>query len=118
MLLLLLLLYFRYIIDETELIINDVQDEDEGVYSCEVITSLDMAEASGSLTVVGMTFFFFFFLKSMEQKKFLHYRTPYIWTGVYVNSTVSLLCMFPFSRFQIDRTLLPCCRSLSLETTQ
>ncbi|XP_017343334.1 neural cell adhesion molecule L1.2 isoform X2 [Ictalurus punctatus] len=42
----------KYIIDETELIINDVQDEDEGVYSCEVITSLDMAEASGSLTVV------------------------------------------------------------------
>ncbi|XP_058265684.1 neural cell adhesion molecule L1.2 isoform X3 [Hemibagrus wyckioides] len=42
----------KYIIDETELIINDVQDEDEGVYGCEVITSLDMAEASGSLTVV------------------------------------------------------------------
>ncbi|KAK2825500.1 hypothetical protein Q7C36_019427 [Tachysurus vachellii] len=42
----------KYIIDETELIISDVQDEDEGVYSCEVITSLDMAEASGSLTVV------------------------------------------------------------------
>ncbi|XP_047662765.1 neural cell adhesion molecule L1.2 isoform X2 [Tachysurus fulvidraco] len=42
----------KYIIDETELIINDVQDEDEGVYGCEVISSLDMAEASGSLTVV------------------------------------------------------------------
>ncbi|KAB5546132.1 hypothetical protein PHYPO_G00068610 [Pangasianodon hypophthalmus] len=42
----------KYLIDETELIVNDVQDEDEGVYSCEVITSLDMAEASGSLTVV------------------------------------------------------------------
>ncbi|XP_066526588.1 neural cell adhesion molecule L1.2 [Hoplias malabaricus] len=42
----------KYIIDKTELIVNDVQEEDEGVYTCEVITSLDMAEASGSLTVV------------------------------------------------------------------
>ncbi|KAM9445583.1 neural cell adhesion molecule L1.2 isoform 2-T2 [Clarias gariepinus] len=42
----------KYIIDETELIVNDVQDEDEGVYGCEVITSLDIAEATGSLTVV------------------------------------------------------------------
>ncbi|KAI5612172.1 neural cell adhesion molecule L1.2 isoform X1 [Silurus asotus] len=42
----------KYTIDETELIINDVQDEDEGAYSCEVITSLDMAEARGSLTAV------------------------------------------------------------------
>lgn len=50
----LLLLCFRYIIDETSLIINDIQDEDEGVYGCEIITSLDTAEASGSLTVVGM----------------------------------------------------------------
>ncbi|XP_060794489.1 neural cell adhesion molecule L1.2 isoform X2 [Neoarius graeffei] len=42
----------KYIIDETSLIINDIQDEDEGVYGCEIITSLDTAEASGSLTVV------------------------------------------------------------------
>ncbi|XP_062871773.1 neural cell adhesion molecule L1.2 isoform X2 [Trichomycterus rosablanca] len=42
----------RYIIDGSELIINDVMDDDEGVYTCEVITSLDMAKASGSLTVV------------------------------------------------------------------
>lgn len=42
--------------DESELIINDVEDDDEGVYTCEVITSLDIAKASGSLTVVGTTF--------------------------------------------------------------
>jgi len=33
--------------------VTDVQEEDEGVYTCEVITKLDMAEASGSITLVG-----------------------------------------------------------------
>lgn len=82
------LLCFRYIIDETELIINDVQDEDEGVYGCEVITSLDMAEASGSLTVVGMT------IggkkkKSMEQIHFLHYT-------IHLDRCVCDFCSFTF----------------------
>lgn len=40
-------------IDESTLIIPDVEEEDEGIYTCEVITTLDMAEASGSITIVG-----------------------------------------------------------------
>uniref|UniRef100_A0A6Q2XG25 Neural cell adhesion molecule L1 n=1 Tax=Esox lucius TaxID=8010 RepID=A0A6Q2XG25_ESOLU len=36
------------------LIVANVQAEDEGLYTCQVITSLDMVEASGSITVVGM----------------------------------------------------------------
>lgn len=40
-------------IDESTLIIPDVKEEDEGTYTCEVITTLDIAEASGSITVVG-----------------------------------------------------------------
>ncbi|XP_072512524.1 neural cell adhesion molecule L1.2 isoform X2 [Salminus brasiliensis] len=41
----------KYIIDGSELIVNDVQEEDEGNYTCEVMTSLDTAKASGSITV-------------------------------------------------------------------
>ena len=33
--------------------VADVQPGDEGVYTCEVHTQLDMAEASGSITIVG-----------------------------------------------------------------
>ena len=33
--------------------VADVQEDDEGVYTCQVITKLDMAEASGSITLVG-----------------------------------------------------------------
>jgi len=39
--------------DESTLIIPEVEDDDEGRYTCEVITNLDMAEASGSITIVG-----------------------------------------------------------------
>ncbi|XP_067226797.1 neural cell adhesion molecule L1.2 [Chanodichthys erythropterus] len=42
----------NYIIDKSTLIIPDVDEEDEGIYTCEVITTLDMAEASGSITIV------------------------------------------------------------------
>ncbi|XP_036448228.1 neural cell adhesion molecule L1.2 isoform X2 [Colossoma macropomum] len=42
----------KYVIDGSELIVNNVQEEDEGVYTCEVMTSLDVAKASGSITVV------------------------------------------------------------------
>lgn len=34
--------------------VENVQSEDTGVYSCEVITDLDNAQASGFITVVGM----------------------------------------------------------------
>lgn len=68
------------------LIVNDVQDEDEGVYGCGIITSLDTAEASGSLTVVGMR------LKkkkkSVEQINVLHYR-------INLNWCVCDVCSFP-----------------------
>uniref|UniRef100_A0A9J8BP20 L1 cell adhesion molecule, paralog a n=1 Tax=Cyprinus carpio carpio TaxID=630221 RepID=A0A9J8BP20_CYPCA len=43
----------KYMIDESTLIIPEVKEEDEGIYTCEVITTLDMAEASGSITIVG-----------------------------------------------------------------
>ncbi|KAK2885498.1 hypothetical protein Q8A67_016335 [Cirrhinus molitorella] len=42
----------KYMIDESTLIIPDVEEEDEGIYTCEVITTLDIAEASGSITIV------------------------------------------------------------------
>ncbi|XP_051518124.1 neural cell adhesion molecule L1-like [Myxocyprinus asiaticus] len=42
----------KYMLDESTLIIPDVEEGDEGIYTCEVITTLDMAEASGSITIV------------------------------------------------------------------
>ncbi|XP_021325404.2 neural cell adhesion molecule L1.2 isoform X1 [Danio rerio] len=42
----------KYMIDESTLIIPEVEEEDEGTYTCEVITTLDMAKASGSITIV------------------------------------------------------------------
>ncbi|XP_059397548.1 neural cell adhesion molecule L1-like isoform X3 [Carassius carassius] len=42
----------KYMIDESTLIIPEVKEEDGGIYTCEVITTLDMAEASGSITIV------------------------------------------------------------------
>ncbi|XP_039507782.1 neural cell adhesion molecule L1.2 isoform X2 [Pimephales promelas] len=42
----------KYMMDESTLIIPEVEDDDEGRYTCEVITNLDMAEASGSITIV------------------------------------------------------------------
>lgn len=41
----------RYTIEGTDLIISNVQQVDEGVYTCQVITELDMAVASGTLTL-------------------------------------------------------------------
>ncbi|XP_026055868.1 neural cell adhesion molecule L1-like isoform X2 [Carassius auratus] len=42
----------KYMLDESTLIIPDVNEEDEGIYTCEVITTLDVAEARGSITIV------------------------------------------------------------------
>ncbi|XP_045065381.1 neural cell adhesion molecule L1-like isoform X1 [Coregonus clupeaformis] len=42
----------KYTFEGPDLIVANVQTEDEGVYVCEVITNLDMAEASGSITLV------------------------------------------------------------------
>uniref|UniRef100_A0A3B3DTK0 Neural cell adhesion molecule L1 n=1 Tax=Oryzias melastigma TaxID=30732 RepID=A0A3B3DTK0_ORYME len=42
----------KYTFDESNLIIADVNTEDEGVYTCEVITSLDMAKANGTLILI------------------------------------------------------------------
>lgn len=42
----------KYTFEGPDLIIANVGPEDEGVYTCEVITKLDMAEASGSITLV------------------------------------------------------------------
>ncbi|KAA0707192.1 Neural cell adhesion molecule L1 [Triplophysa tibetana] len=42
----------KYMMDGSTLIIPEVEEEDEGIYTCEVITPLDVAEASGSITIV------------------------------------------------------------------
>ncbi|XP_048879246.1 neural cell adhesion molecule L1-like isoform X2 [Brienomyrus brachyistius] len=42
----------KYIFDGSSLIISNTEPKDEGVYTCEVITELDTANASGSITVV------------------------------------------------------------------
>ncbi|XP_051804945.1 neural cell adhesion molecule L1.2 isoform X3 [Acanthochromis polyacanthus] len=41
----------KYTFDGQDLIIANVEQDDEGVYTCQVITKLDMAEASGTLTL-------------------------------------------------------------------
>ncbi|CAL9703005.1 unnamed protein product [Knipowitschia caucasica] len=41
----------RYTFEGSDLIISNVQQVDEGSYTCQVITDLDMAEASGTLTL-------------------------------------------------------------------
>ncbi|KAM3872035.1 neural cell adhesion molecule L1.2 [Diretmus argenteus] len=42
----------KYTFEGPDLIVADVGSNDEGVYTCEVITKLDMAEGSGSITLV------------------------------------------------------------------
>lgn len=41
----------RYTFEGSDLIISNVQQVDEGAYTCQVITDLDMVEASGTLTL-------------------------------------------------------------------
>ncbi|XP_040009421.1 neural cell adhesion molecule L1.2 [Xiphias gladius] len=41
----------KYTFEGPDLIIANVEPDDEGVYTCQVITKLDMAEASGTLTL-------------------------------------------------------------------
>lgn len=43
----------RYTFEGPDLIIANVKQDDEGVYTCQVITKLDMAEASGTLILYG-----------------------------------------------------------------
>lgn len=45
--------FHRYTFDGPDLIISNVEPSDEGVYTCQVITKMDMAEASGTLTLCG-----------------------------------------------------------------
>ncbi|XP_047439368.1 neural cell adhesion molecule L1.2 isoform X2 [Mugil cephalus] len=41
----------KYTLEGSDLIIANVGPDDEGMYTCQVITTLDMAEATGSLTL-------------------------------------------------------------------
>ncbi|KAF7662334.1 hypothetical protein LDENG_00239680 [Lucifuga dentata] len=42
----------KYTFEGPDLIVANVDEKDEGVYTCEVITKLDMAGASGTLTLI------------------------------------------------------------------
>ncbi|CAL8259399.1 unnamed protein product [Gadus morhua 'NCC'] len=42
----------KYTFEGPDMMVANVQEDDEGVYTCQVITKLDMAEASGSITLV------------------------------------------------------------------
>ncbi|XP_062396407.1 neural cell adhesion molecule L1.2 isoform X2 [Sardina pilchardus] len=42
----------KYTFEDPDLIVADVQEEDEGDYTCEIITNLYTAKASGSITIV------------------------------------------------------------------
>ncbi|KAL2104072.1 hypothetical protein ACEWY4_000940 [Coilia grayii] len=44
----------KYTFEGSDLRVADVQDEDQGVYTCDIITVLDMAQASGSITIVDV----------------------------------------------------------------
>ncbi|CAG07439.1 unnamed protein product, partial [Tetraodon nigroviridis] len=43
----------KYTFEGPDLIISNVEPGDEGVYTCQIITKLDMAEASSNLTLCG-----------------------------------------------------------------
>lgn len=45
--------FLRYTFEGPDLIISNVETGDEGVYTCQIITKLDMAEASSTLTLCG-----------------------------------------------------------------
>lgn len=45
--------FHRYTFEGPDLIITNVGPDDEGVYTCEIITKLDMASANGTLTLCG-----------------------------------------------------------------
>lgn len=47
--------FLRYTFDGPDLIITNVEAADEGVYTCQIITKLDLAEASTTLTLCGKT---------------------------------------------------------------
>ncbi|KAJ3586117.1 hypothetical protein NHX12_012518 [Muraenolepis orangiensis] len=42
----------KYTFEGPDMMVANVQEEDEGVYTCQVITKLDLAEANGSITLV------------------------------------------------------------------
>lgn len=45
--------FLRYTFEGPDLIISNVEPGDEGVYTCQIITKLDMVEASSTLTLCG-----------------------------------------------------------------
>lgn len=60
---------FRYTFEGPDLIIVNVEPDDEGVYTCQVITKLDMAEASGTLTLFGKIKIIDYMIKSQFTSK-------------------------------------------------
>lgn len=49
--------FYRLILDTDSLTITDVTEDDAGVYTCIVNTTLDHDSASAELTVIGMYHF-------------------------------------------------------------
>lgn len=45
--------FLRFTFEGPDMIIANVQPGDEGVYTCQVITNLDTAEAINTLTICG-----------------------------------------------------------------
>lgn len=45
--------FLRYTFEGPDLIIANVGPDDESVYTCQIITDLDMAEESSTLTLCG-----------------------------------------------------------------
>lgn len=45
--------FLRYTFEGPDLIISNVEPGDEGVYTCQIITKLDMVEANSTLTLCG-----------------------------------------------------------------
>lgn len=58
----------RYTFDGPDLTISNVQPDDEGVYTCQIITKLDMAEARGRLTLCGETGWTWHLIESLSER--------------------------------------------------
>lgn len=76
----------RYTFEGPDLTIANVAPDDEGVYTCQIITKLDMAEAKGRLTLCGQTIYpegerWPSCTRSSDFMKFFFYSSPFRSSG-------------------------------------